>query len=161
MHSSTLSSSESFTPRRRRLSDERKAIIHKFQIGSAEGYLTVGLYEDGQPGEIFITMSKESAGISGLVDSFATAISIALQYGVPLKVLVNKFVHAKYEPAGITQNPNIPLAKSIADYIFRWLALKFFTPEERQLIGVHQEEVRSEPIRQATGLLHNTEAPLI
>jgi len=130
-----------FIPRRRRLADERKAITHKFQIGNkTEGYITVGLYEDGQPGEIFITLSKESTSLAGLIDSFATAISISLQYGVPLKVLVNKFAHAKYEPSGPTQNPNIPQAKSVVDYIFRWLALKFLTPEERHAIGIHQEE---------------------
>lgn len=161
MHSSSLPIGESFAPRRRRLSDERKAIIHKFQIGVTEGYLTVGLYEDGQPGEIFITMSKESASISGLVDSFATAISIALQYGVPLKVLVNKFAHAKYEPSGITQNPNIPQAKSIVDYVFRWLALKFLSPEDRQAVGIHQEELPIQPIRSSAGLLHDSDKPLI
>jgi ribonucleoside-diphosphate reductase alpha chain len=130
---------EAFVPRRRRLADERKAITHKFQIGPCEGYLTVGLYEDGQPGEIFITLTKEGSGIAGLVDSFATAISISLQYGVPLKILCNKFVHARYEPLGPTQNPNIPQAKSIVDYIFRWLALKFLSPEDRQSIGMYQE----------------------
>lgn len=129
---------DTFVPRRRRLSDERKAITHKFQVGNTcEGYITVGLYEDGQPGEIFVVLSKEGAEISGLVDSFATAISIGLQYGVPLKVLVNKYVHAKYEPSGPTQNPNIPYANSIVDYIFRWLALKFLTSEERHAIGLH------------------------
>ncbi len=132
-------SGDAFVPRRRRLADERKAITHKFQIGPCEGYLTVGLYEDGQPGEIFITLTKEGSAIAGLVDSFATAISIGLQYGVPLKVLCNKFIHARYEPSGATQNPNIPQAKSIVDYIFRWLALKFLTPEERQSIGMYQE----------------------
>ncbi len=130
---------EAFVPRRRRLADERKAITHKFQIGPCEGYVTVGLYEDGQPGEIFITLAKEGSAIAGLVDSFATAISISLQYGVPLKILCNKFIHAHYEPSGQTQNPNIPQAKSIVDYIFRWLALKFLSPEERQLIGMYQE----------------------
>lgn len=138
MQQTHATSGESFVPRRRRLSDERKAITHKFQIGNTcEGYITVGLYEDGQPGEIFVVLSKEGAEISGLVDSFATAISIGLQYGVPLKVLVNKYIHAKYEPSGATQNPNIPYAKSIVDYIFRWLALKFLTPEERHAIGIH------------------------
>ena len=127
-------------PRRRRLADERKAITHKFHIGPCEGYLTVGLYEDGQPGEIFITLTKEGSAIAGLVDSFATAISIGLQYGVPLKVLCNKYVQARYEPSGPTQNPNIPQAKSIVDYIFRWLALKFLTPEDRQSIGMYQEQ---------------------
>ncbi|MCA9389595.1 MAG: hypothetical protein KC585_03245, partial [Candidatus Magasanikbacteria bacterium] len=130
------STGEAFVPRRRRLQDERKAITHKFQVGSCEGYVTVGLYEDGQPGEIFIRLAKERGAIAGMVDSLATAISIGLQYGVPLKVLVNKFAHAKYEPSGPTQNPNIPHAESIVDYIFRWLALRFLTPEERQTIGV-------------------------
>ncbi len=138
-------SGDAFVPRRRRLADERKAITHKFQIGPCEGYLTVGLYEDGQPGEIFITLTKEGSAIAGLVDSFATAISIGLQYGVPLKVLCNKFIHARYEPSGATQNPNIPQAKSIVDYIFRWLALKFLTPEERQSIGMYQEVKESAP----------------
>lgn len=134
------STGDAFVPRRRRLPDERKAITHKFQIGSScEGYLTVGLYEDGQPGEIFITLSKEGSSQAGLVDSFATAISLGLQYGVPLKVLVNKFAQARYEPSGPTQNPNIPVAKSVVDYIFRWLALKFLTPEERQSVGLYQE----------------------
>ena len=127
-----------FVPRRRRLADS-ESHHHKFQIGPCEGYVTVGLYEDGQPGEIFITLAKEGSAIAGLVDSFATAISISLQYGVPLKILCNKFIHAHYEPSGQTQNPNIPQAKSIVDYIFRWLALKFLSPEERQLIGMYQE----------------------
>lgn len=134
------STGETFVPRRRRLADERKAITHKFQIGPCEGYVTVGLYEDGQPGEVFITLSKDGTQNGGLVDSFATAISLGLQYGVPLKVLVNKFVHAHYEPSGPTQNPNIPNAKSVVDYIFRWLALKFLTPEERQSVGIYQEQ---------------------
>lgn len=133
------STGDAFVPRRRRLPDERKAVTHKFQIGLCEGYITVGLYEDGQPGEIFITLSKDVAQNAGLVDSFATAISLGLQYGVPLKVLVNKFAHARYEPSGPTQNPNIPHAKSVVDYIFRWLALKFLTPEERQSVGLYQE----------------------
>lgn len=139
------STGEAFVPRRRRLPDERKAITHKFQIGPCEGYITVGLYEDGQPGEIFITLSKDGAQNAGLVDSFATAISLGLQYGVPLKVLVNKFAHARYEPSGPTQNPNIPNAKSVVDYIFRWLALKFLTPEERQSVGLYQEPGQSTP----------------
>lgn len=124
-------------PRRHRLNEERKAITHKFEIGAHEGYLTVGLYDDTrQPGEIFIRMSKEGSVMSGLVDAFATAISIGLQYGVPLRVYVNKFANMRFEPSGSTQNPNIPSAKSIVDYIFRWLAQKFLTPEERQTSGI-------------------------
>ncbi len=116
---------------RRRLPDERQSITHKFSIAGHEGYITVGMYEDGTPGEIFITMSKEGSTISGLMDSFATAISLALQYGVPLKVLADKFSHARYEPSGFTTHKDIPIAKSITDYIFRWLGLKFLPEDER------------------------------
>jgi ribonucleoside-diphosphate reductase alpha chain len=112
-------------PFRRKLRDERLAITHKFSVGGHEGYFTVGLYEDKQPGEIFITMAKEGSTVSGLMDSFATAVSLALQYGVPLKVLCDKFSHMRFEPSGWTHNPEIRHAKSIMDYIFRWLALKF------------------------------------
>src|SRR5574341_663709 len=112
-------------PLRRKLPDERRSITHKFDIAGHEGYITAGMSEDGQPGEIFITMSKEGSTISGLMDSFATAISMAFQYGVPLRVLVDKFSHMRFEPSGFTKNPDIPMAKSIMDYIFRWLATKF------------------------------------
>ncbi len=118
-----------YKPVRRRLPDERQSITHKFSIAGHEGYITVGMFEDGTPGEIFITMSKEGSTISGLMDSLATAVSIALQYGVPLKVLVDKFSHARYEPSGFTNNPEIPIAKSISDYIFRWLGNKFLKEE--------------------------------
>lgn len=126
--------------RRRRLPDERKSITHKFAVGNYEGYITVGLYDDGQPGEIFVTMSKEGSVISGLMDSFATAVSIGLQYGVPLQVLVNKFAHVRFEPSGYTNNPNIRIAKSIVDYIFRWMALKFLPVEDQRSIGLNFEE---------------------
>ncbi len=112
-------------PARRRLSDERNAITHKFSIAGHEGYITVGLYDDGMPGEIFITMSKQGSTISGLMDSLATAISLALQYGVPVEELCNKFSHTRYEPSGFTGNREIPIAKSITDYLFRWMALRF------------------------------------
>jgi ribonucleoside-diphosphate reductase alpha chain len=112
-------------PQRRRLPDERQSLTHKFSIGGQEGYVTVGLYEDGTPGEVFITMSKEGSTISGLMDSLATSISIALQYGVPLDILVNKFSHMRFEPSGWTGNKEIPMAKSITDYLFRWLGLRF------------------------------------
>ena len=121
---------------RRKLPDERRAITHKFTINGHEGYLTVGMYEDGQPGEIFLVMAKEGSTISGLMDAFATAISIALQYGVPLQTVVDKFTHTRFEPSGFTNNPEIPIAKSIMDYIFRWLASKFLGREERQAAGV-------------------------
>jgi len=124
-------------PKRKRLPDERKSLTHKFRVGNQEGYITVGLFEDGSPGEIFVTMSKEGSTLSGLMDSFATTISIALQYGVPLKVLVNKFIHRRFEPSGWTDNPQIQVAKSITDYIGRWLALKFLSKEEIQQIGLN------------------------
>lgn len=131
---------EILRPARRRMPDERQAITHKFSIANHEGYITVGLYEDGTPGEIFITMSKEGSVISGLMDSFATAISIGLQYGVPLKTLVNRFVHTRFEPSGFTNNPNIRIAKSIVDYLFRWLALKFLPAEDLMYIGLNNME---------------------
>ncbi len=115
---------------RRRLPDERQAITHKFSVGGHEGYITVGLYEDGTPGEIFITMAKQGSTISGLMDSIATGTSIALQYGVPLATLVKKFSHTRFEPAGFTNNPEVPIAKSVIDYIFRWLGVKFLATEQ-------------------------------
>jgi ribonucleoside-diphosphate reductase alpha chain len=131
---------ETFVARRRRMPPERKAITHQFHISTHKGYITVGLYEDGQPGEVFITMNKEGSTLSGLLDSFATSISIGLQYGVPLKTLVNKFAHMRFEPSGFTTNPNIRMAKSITDYIFRWLALKFLPSEDRQALGLKVED---------------------
>jgi ribonucleoside-diphosphate reductase alpha chain len=123
-------------PVRRKLPDERRALTHKFSINGHEGYITVGLYDDGQPGEIFLTMAKEGSTISGLMDAFATSISLAMQYGVPLKALVDKFSHMRYEPSGFTKNPEIPIAKSITDYIFRWLASRFLSQEEKAAAGV-------------------------
>ena len=122
---------------RRRLPDERNSLTHKFSIGGHEGYITVGLYPDsGAPGEIFISMAKEGSSISGLMDSFATAISLSLQYGVPLSTLVDKFIHSRFEPSGFTNNKEIPMAKSVMDYIFRWLALRFLQKEERRNVGL-------------------------
>ena len=118
-------------PRRRRLPDTRKSVTHKFDIQGHEGYLTVGFYEDGPPGELFITMAKEGSTIGGLMDVFGTAISMALQYGVPLEDFVRKFAHSRFEPSGFTKNPDIPIAKSIVDYIFRWMGLSF-SPEYRE-----------------------------
>ena len=126
---------------RKRLPDERRALTHKFSIAGHEGYLTVGMYEDGQPGELFITMAKEGSTVSGLMDAFATAISLSLQYGVPLKVLADKFSHTRFEPAGFTNNPDLPIAKSLTDYIFRWLALKFL-PQEGQVESVMETEAK-------------------
>src|SRR5437660_843046 len=127
---------------RHKLPDERRAITHKFDIQGHEGYITVGIYEDGTPGEIFLVMSKEGSTISGLMDAFATSISLALQYGVPLEVLVKKFAHTRFEPSGFTKNPEIPIAKSITDYIFRWLASKFLSSGEQEVVGI----VRREPV---------------
>ena len=118
-----------YRPIRSKLPDERQSITHKFSIGGHEGYITVGLYEDGTPGEVFISMAKEGSTISGLMDSFATSISYALQYGVPLKFFVDKFSHVRFEPSGWTGNQKIPYAKSIMDYIFRWLGSRFLGPE--------------------------------
>ena len=118
---------------RRHLPDERRALTHHFSIAGQEGYLTVGVYEDGLPGEIFITMAKQGSTISGLMDSFATAVSLALQYGVPLDVLCSKFTHVRFEPSGWSGNPKIGYAKSIVDYLFRWLERKFITGDQGEL----------------------------
>ena len=112
-------------PRRERLPDTRPSVTHKFNVGGHEGYINVGLYPDGRPGELFITMAKEGSTVGGLMDAFGTAISICLQYGVPLEVLVNKFSHTRFEPMGHTTNPDIRIAKSVVDYIFRWLGVTF------------------------------------
>jgi len=127
-------------PVRHKLPDERHAITHKFDIAGHEGYITVGLFENGQPGEIFLVMAKEGSTISGFADAFAQAISYALQYGVPLQVLVDKFSHVRFEPSGMTRNPDIRFAKSIVDYIFRWLASKFLSPEAQFHAGVNGRE---------------------
>lgn len=149
-----------YMPTRKRLPDERRSITHKFTIGNHEGYITAGLYENGQPGEIFITMSKQGSVISGLVNSFATAISISLQYGVPLKVLVNKFIHSRFEPSGFTHNPQIQIAKSIVDYIFRWLALKFLSAEELQVIGINGD-IAPSPEQKTLNLATDAAVPTI
>jgi len=112
-------------PRRERLPDTRQSITHKFSVAGHEGYITVGLYPDGRPGELFITMAKEGSTVGGMMDCFGTAVSMSLQYGVPLDVYVNKFSHTRFEPMGHTKNPEIRIAKSIVDYIFRWLGLTF------------------------------------
>ena len=135
------------TPVRRRLPDERRAITHKFDIQGHEGYITVGLFEDGQPGEIFLVMAKEGSTISGFADAFAQAISYALQYGVPLQALVDKFSHVRFEPSGMTRNPEIRFAKSIVDYIFRWLASKFMSPEAQFNAGVNGREAVDVPVQ--------------
>jgi ribonucleoside-diphosphate reductase alpha chain len=127
-------------PIRHRLPDERQAITHKFDIAGHEGYITVGLFEDGQPGELFLVMAKEGSTISGFADAFAQAISYALQYGVPLQDLVDKFSHVRFEPSGMTRNPDVRFAKSIVDYIFRWMASKFLSKDAQYRAGVNNRE---------------------
>jgi ribonucleoside-diphosphate reductase alpha chain len=134
-------------PVRRHLPVERHSITHKFSVAGHEGYLTIGMYEDGTPGEIFIVMAKEGSTLSGVMDSFATTCSMALQYGVPLKVLVDKFSHTRFEPSGFTSNPQVPYAKSIMDYIFRYLASKFLPTDEAKALGVQVEEPPLTPLK--------------
>jgi ribonucleoside-diphosphate reductase alpha chain len=131
----TMQEQESAPPRavRHRLPAERASITHKFALAGHEGYITVGLYKDGTPGELFIRMAKEGSTVSGLMDSFATAVSLALQHGVPIKLLCDKFSHTRFEPSGFTGNSEIPIAKSIMDYIFRWLELRFVTGRQYPL----------------------------
>jgi ribonucleoside-diphosphate reductase alpha chain len=131
----TMHEQESAPPRavRHRLPGERASITHKFALAGHEGYITVGLYKDGTPGEMFIRMAKEGSTVSGLMDSFATAVSLSLQHGVPVKLLCEKFQHTRFEPSGFTGNPEIPIAKSIMDYIFRWLELRFVTGRQYPL----------------------------
>ncbi len=134
---------------RHRLPEERMSVTHKFDVGGHEGYITVGLYPDGEPGELFVKMAKEGSTVSGLMDSFALAVSMALQHGVPLKLLCEKFAHTRFEPSGWSKNPEIGFAKSIMDYIFRWLQLRFLTGQQQLLFenlrprlnGVHAEGV--------------------
>ncbi len=142
--------------RRRKLPDVRQALTHKFSIAGHDGYITVGLYESGQPGELFLKMAKEGSTISGLMDQFAIMTSIALQYGVPLKALVDKFSHTRFEPSGFTQNSDIPIAKSVTDYVFRWLGLTFLQGEavsadtqetEAEEVGLRSPAERVVPIR--------------
>jgi ribonucleoside-diphosphate reductase alpha chain len=134
-------------PRRERLPDTRQSITHKFSVAGHEGYINVGLYPDGRPGELFITMAKEGSTIGGLMDSFGTAISMSLQYGVPLEVLVGKFAHTRFEPMGHTKNPDIRIAKSVVDYIFRWMGVTFMPGYREANLGLPSpgEKGASEP----------------
>jgi ribonucleoside-diphosphate reductase alpha chain len=144
-------------PLRRRLPDERQSLTHKFEVQGHEGYITAGLYEDGTPGEIFLTMAKEGSTISGLMDAFATQTSLALQYGVPLRVMVNKFSHMRFEPNGFTKNPEIPIAKSIIDYIFRWLASRYLDAEDQEAVGI----VRRTPAPAGDGAAQSPDQPAV
>jgi ribonucleoside-diphosphate reductase alpha chain len=123
---------------------ERQSITHKFSIGGHEGYITAGMYEDGTVGEIFLTdIGKEGSTLRGMMNSFATSISIALQYGVPLETLVQKFSYMRFDPEGITGNPEIPFAKSMPDYIMRWLASRFLDTDAQEELGILTPEVRA------------------
>ncbi len=123
-------------PKRERLPDTRQSLTHKFNVGGHEGYINVGLYPDGRPGELFLTMAKEGSTVGGMMDAFGTAISMSLQYGVPLEVLVNKFSHMRFEPMGHTTNPDIRIAKSVVDYIFRWLGNTFLPGFREASVGL-------------------------
>jgi ribonucleoside-diphosphate reductase alpha chain len=130
---------EAGKPLRRRLCDTRKAVTHKFDIAGHEGYLTVGLFDDDQPGELFVTMAKEGSTIGGLMDGIGTLTSLALQYGVPLEALVRKFAHQRFEPSGFTKNPEIRNASSITDYVFRWMAMQFI-PDYRKATNLGRSQ---------------------
>jgi ribonucleoside-diphosphate reductase alpha chain len=129
-------SGEPATPVRRRLPDDRAALTHKFSVGGQEGYITVGLYDDGSPGEVFVKMSKQGSTVSGLMDSVAIAWSMALQHGVPIESLISKYIDHRFEPSGFTGNPRIPMARSVVDYLARWMASKFLSEEDQRIAGV-------------------------
>ena len=119
------------TAQRHRLPLTRNAVVHKFPVGNVEGYIIVGLYPDGHPGEVFLVISKEGSTLSGVMDCFAVLVSLALQSGIPLATLVNKFRYVRFSPDGLTRNKEIPMASSIIDYIFRWLELRFLSGEKQ------------------------------
>jgi ribonucleoside-diphosphate reductase alpha chain len=137
---------ESPTPIRRRLPDDRAALTHKFSVGGQEGYITVGLYDDGTPGEVFVKMSKQGSTVSGLMDSVAIAWSMALQHGVPVESLIAKYIDHRFEPSGFTGNPRIPMARSVVDYLARWMASKFLSEEDQRVAGVLPGVEPSEPL---------------
>ncbi|MBA2645057.1 MAG: vitamin B12-dependent ribonucleotide reductase, partial [Solirubrobacterales bacterium] len=145
-------------PARRRMPRERQSLTHKFSLGGHEGYITAGMYEDGSVGEIFLTdIGKEGSTMRGMMNSFATAISISLQYGVPLETLVRKFCYMRFEPEGITMNPEIPFAKSMPDYIMRWLASRFLDVDTQEELGILTQAVRSRRTAQETGITVSTD----
>jgi ribonucleoside-diphosphate reductase alpha chain len=140
-------------PKRRRMPRERQSITHKFSIAGHEGYITAGMYEDGTVGEIFLTdIGKEGSTLRGMMNAFATSVSIALQYGVPLETLVSKFCYMRFDPEGITTNPEIPFAKSMPDYIMRWLASRFLDTDIQEELGILTPEVRSRKMAQEAAL---------
>jgi ribonucleoside-diphosphate reductase alpha chain len=131
-------------PTRRRLPDTREATTHHFSIAGHDGYITVGKYEDGSPGEVFMKMAKQGSTVSGLMDSLAICMSIALQHGVPLEIMADKLSHMRFDPSGFTANPEIPMAKSIVDYVVRWLSSQFLTEEEKREVGIITQDMREE-----------------
>jgi len=137
---------------RRKLLDERKSITHKFSVGGHKGYLIVGLYEEGTPGEIFIKMSKEGSTLSGFMDGLALSISVGLQYGVPLKTLVDKLTNTRFDPSGFTDNPSIRYASSVLDYIARWLGGRFLSPEYLKPRTVEAEHELNQPVARASAV---------
>jgi ribonucleoside-diphosphate reductase alpha chain len=147
-------------PVRRRMPSERQSLTHKFSIGGHEGYITAGEYEDGSLGEIFLTdIGKEGSTIKGMMNAFATAISLGLQYGVPLETFVRKFAYVRFEPEGITRNPEIPFAKSMPDYIMRWVASRYGDAELQEELGILTQEVRARKAAEAAALRGDTAGP--
>jgi len=147
-------------PKRNRMPRERQSITHKFSIAGHEGYITAGMYEDGTVGEIFLTdIGKEGSTIKGLMNAFATAISIGLQYGVPLETFVDKFAYIRFEPEGITRNPEIPFAKSLPDYIMRWLASRYLDADYQEELGILTPEVRARKEAQQSLFVNEGPAP--
>jgi ribonucleoside-diphosphate reductase alpha chain len=130
-------------PRRRRLPEDRTEVGRKFRVGDYEGYIHVGLFEDGTPGDIFVDIAKEGTTLAGLMNSFMISVSLGLQYGVPLEVYVSKFSHMRFEPSGPTNDPDIRVAKSLVDYIFRWMGKKFLTTDQQEELGILSPEVRA------------------
>jgi ribonucleoside-diphosphate reductase alpha chain len=128
---------------RRRLPDDRVEVGRKFKVGDYEGYIHVGLYEDGTPGDIFVDIAKEGTTLAGLMNSFMISVSLGLQYGVPLEVYVSKFAHMRFEPSGMTNDADIRIAKSIVDYVFRWMGKKFLTADQQEEIGILTPEVKA------------------
>ena len=131
------------TVERRRLPLDRTEVGRKFQVGDYEGYIHVGLYDDGTPGDIFVDIAKEGTTLAGLMNSFMISVSLGLQYGVPLEVYVSKFAHMRFEPSGQTNDPDIRVAKSIVDYVFRWMGKKFLDADTQQELGIMSPEVAS------------------
>jgi ribonucleoside-diphosphate reductase alpha chain len=149
---------EQAAPKRRRMPRERQSITHKFSIGGHEGYITAGMYEDGTVGEIFLTdIGKEGSTLRGMMNAFATAISVGLQYGVPLETLVQKFSYMRFEPEGMTSNPEIPFAKSMPDYIMRWLASRFLDVDAQEELGILTPAVRARQAAREAASSHTSD----